>query len=276
MLICLQSLLAYLEVKPTAYLDEIAYFLWDEYEVFITQSAISRYLKKLQWSRKGTQRVAAERNQDLRDNWILELGQWTAEQLVFVDESAANEHTMDRKYGWAPVGIRPTRVRPLKRSERWSILPAYTVDGYITWRIVHGSITSVEYTNFFRTQLLPRCNPYPGRNSVIIQDNASIHRSEELRRLCEEAGVKLAFLPPYSPDFNPIEETFSALKSWMKKHQDLGQEYVEDDQFETFLTLAVQQLAVDGSIGGHKGRFRRSKVTFQLDNHIYIEEEGLE
>src|SRR5437667_12295819 len=51
------------------------------------------------------QRRAAERNQMLRDEWILKLAGWDASQLLFLDESAANERTMDRKYGWAPIGV---------------------------------------------------------------------------------------------------------------------------------------------------------------------------
>ena len=55
---------------------------------------------------------AAQQNPMLRQLWIDKMGNWTAEQLIFIDESAANERTADRKYGWAPVGVTPHEARP--------------------------------------------------------------------------------------------------------------------------------------------------------------------
>jgi DDE superfamily endonuclease len=97
---------------------------------------------------------------------------------VFLDESAANENTAQRKKGWAPIGVTPHIIASAKRSERWSILPAYTVDGFYTWDILQGSYTIESFNAFVETKLLPICTPYPGPRSVIIMDNAPIHRSE--------------------------------------------------------------------------------------------------
>src|SRR5438552_4144537 len=93
------------------------------------------------------QKHAAERNQILRDEWILKLAGWDASQLLFLDESAANERTMDRKYGWAPIGVTPHEYKSIKRSERWSILPVYTVDGFYVWDIIQGSYTNRKVVN---------------------------------------------------------------------------------------------------------------------------------
>jgi hypothetical protein len=59
------------------------------------------------------------------------LSSWTADQLVFIDESAANKRSADRKYGWTPIGQKAIQSTPLKHFERYSILPAYTIDGYV-------------------------------------------------------------------------------------------------------------------------------------------------
>jgi len=109
---------------------------------------------------------------------MVRLGGWRAEQLVFIDKSAANERTMDRKFGWAPIGLPAWEIRPAKRSERWSILPAYTLDGYITYDIVHGSYNAELFHTFIENKVLPLCSPYPGPRSVLIMDNATIHRSQ--------------------------------------------------------------------------------------------------
>ena len=97
---------------------------------------------------------------------------------MFVDETAANERTLDRKYGWAPIGFASAETRPAKRSERWSILPAYTLDGYIAWNIKQGSYNTESFNAFIENQVIPLCNPYPGPRSILVLDNAAIHRSQ--------------------------------------------------------------------------------------------------
>lgn len=124
---------------------------------------------------------AAQRNPELRAMWLRKLADWTADQLIFIDESAANERIADRKYGWAPVGITPHEIRSFKRSERWSILPAYTMDGFMTWDIRHGSYIAESFEEFIENKVLPRCNPFPLPRSVIIMDNAPIHQSSVLK-----------------------------------------------------------------------------------------------
>jgi transposase len=178
-----------------------------------------------------------QRDEDLRLRWEAKLAQWDADQLVFCDESASSERTLDRKRGWAPKGL-PCRVRwNTKRSKRWSILPAIALEGYIAYNIYHGGYNSERFNHFIRTKLLPRMNPYPGPRSVLILDNASCHRSQELKDMCNEAGVVLEFLPPYSPDFNPIEESFSALKAWVRRNRQLEEGF---EDFGDFLELAVE------------------------------------
>jgi transposase len=76
-----------------------------------------------------------------------------------------------------------------------------------------GSINSERFDEFVIEYVLPLCTPFPGRNSVLVMDNASIHKSEQLVKACYQAGVLLQYIPPYSPDFNPIKESFGDLKA---------------------------------------------------------------
>ena len=64
-------------------------------------------------------------------------------------------------------------------------------------------------------------NSYPAKHSVLIMDNARIHHNDDLVAAVEEIGGRVLYLSPYSPDFNPIETAFSALKSWLKRYRDL-------------------------------------------------------
>ena len=63
-------------------------------------------------------------------------------------------------------------------------------------------------------------NPFPNKNSVLVMDNAKIHHDKEMINVIERIGCKVLFLPPYSPDYNPIEIAFSTLKKWIKQNRD--------------------------------------------------------
>ena len=86
------------------------------------------------------------------------------------------------------------------------------INGYIDYEIIQGSF-NVDKFNFFVRLLLRKMNLFPGPRSVLVLDNVGTHLSEDLAAMCEEAGVRLEYLPLYLPDYNPIEESFSALKA---------------------------------------------------------------
>ena len=138
---------------------------------------------------------------------------WTADQLVFLDESASNERTGDRKFGWAPTGRECEVSRPFKRSERWSILPALLVNGYLSYLIYQGLITAEIFKLFLEQQVLPYYIPYPRPRSILILDNALIYKLARLYNLCKEHGVLLIFLLLYLLDYNLIKATFKDLKA---------------------------------------------------------------
>ena len=82
-------------------------------------------------------------------------------------------------------------------------------------------------------------NPFPQARSVLVMDNVAIHHSPLVKQLCQEAGVRLEYLPLYSPDLSPIEQSFSALKAWMRRNRKLGEPLLPF--FDLFLHLAVAQ-----------------------------------
>jgi transposase len=126
----------YLAGRPHAYLEEMKDWLLDELNLDVSILSVSRELKRMNWSRKLASKKAAEQSDALRRVFQARCQQnYTAEQIVAVDESACNERTGDRKYGWGPVGDSVTLSYSMKRSERWSLLPAMTVDGYLAYRI---------------------------------------------------------------------------------------------------------------------------------------------
>lgn len=194
------------------YLDEIADYLSEEWEIEVSISTVSRCLKDMNVSRKRTEPAHPERDEIVRCWWIAKMTEYSADQLVVVDESAADERNTIRHWGWSEKGTACRVTGYGRRSTRWSILPAITVDGYLQYHVHHGSINSVRFNQFVE-QLLTKMDPFPAPRSVLVLDNATIHRSEELRLMCQQRGVRLEYLPAYSPDLSPIEKSFSCLKA---------------------------------------------------------------
>jgi transposase len=233
----------YLVGRPGAYLVEMKDFLYDEFDTQVSLATLWRELKRMRWSRKIASKRAKEQSEPLRRVYLARMAQHhTADQIVALDESACNERTGDRKYGCSPVGERTTLTYSFKRSERWSVLPAVTINGYFNFLIFQGAITSEIMEDFLQFQVLPFCNPHPAPNSVIVLDNASVYWSARTRELCDEASVLLEFLPPYSPDYHPIEKSFKQLKSWIKRHVEEVEVF---DKFESFIRYAVEQTCCD-------------------------------
>lgn len=89
-------------------------------------------------------------------------------------------------------------------------------DGFILSRIFKGLTDGAFFESFIK-QLLQHYGRWPELKSVLTIDNASFYYSDRVRQLCSDIGIKLLYLPPYSPDFNPIEEFFFELKAYIKK-----------------------------------------------------------
>ena len=168
------------------------------------------------------------------------MGDFTASQIIYVDESGSDDRTGDRQQGWASKGARATVRRWLQNRTRVSVLPAYTVDGYIAAQTFEGTCTADIFESFLIDQLLPLCNPFPAPRSVVILDNASVHHAniQAIEQAYSRNGVLLRFLPPYSPDFNPIEESFADLKAYIRRHY--RNERPNHASYQLFLEWAVR------------------------------------
>jgi len=139
--------------------------------------------------------------------------------LVFVDESGADSNVGIRKTAFSKKGVRPAKHHVLEEERRVNILPAITVDGVLDCWVYEQATNQELFERWLEESLLPKCSRYPAtERSVVIMDNASYHRGGNVQRLFDEAGVVLIYLPPYSPDLNPIEEFFGELKQYTRRH----------------------------------------------------------
>lgn len=205
---------------------------------------------------RQAKKVAAARNPELRSFYQYRISKFRTDQLVFVDESGADRRIGFRKTAWSPVGTVPVQRQALSRGERYQILPAYTLDGILTASIYKGATNLSTFEFFLEHKLLPKCGRFPAKNSVIVMDNASFHHSEKVRQLCRDAGVLLIYLPPYSPDYNPIEEFFSELKAYIKRYWSMYVDMTDKshESFRKYLAFCVTQ--VGNRRGSAMGHFR--------------------
>lgn len=214
-------------------------YIFDEFQKTVAISTIAGYLKKQRWCRKKAQAKAGQRNALLRRDFYGIQWKYAMEELVFLDESTSNERTGDRRYGWSPIDYKVQLSRPLIRTERHSVLPALDYNGWFTWMTVQGGITLELLLEFLRYQVLPLCNLQPMVRSVIVMDNALVHQSLAIDALCAEFGCTVLRLPPYSPDLNPIEVTFTELKKWLRLHE---AEKTTFTTFHSFLDHAIRSV----------------------------------
>ncbi|GET03069.1 homeodomain-like protein [Rhizophagus clarus] len=228
--------------KVDWFLDELVYEMARRTGKIVSVPTLWRSLSFCGITRKKLQKAAKERNEFLRSDFILKISDYNPEQLIFIDETAKDERSISRAYGYSTINTRAMKSVVFIRGKRYTILPALTLDGIIAAEIIEGSCNKENFQAFIINQVILQMNPFPGKNSVIIMDNAVIHHDEALVELIEETGGKVVYLPPYSPDFNPIETAFSTLKAWFKRYRD----FVEIcDDIEYLILYALSQITPD-------------------------------
>lgn len=133
------------------------------------------------------------------------------DDLVFVDESGVTTK-MVRRYGRARRGERARGTRPEGHYEQLTLLGALTLSGLDALMTIDAATNTDIMVAFVEHVLLPTLRP----GQVVIMDNLGPHKAKRVRELIEGAGCRLLFLPPYSPDFNPIEEAWSKIKAFLR------------------------------------------------------------
>lgn len=134
--------------------------------------------------------------------------------LVFLDESGAQTN-MTRRYGRAPVGERCTDHTPQGHWKTMTMLSAIRLDGLMQEAtvVIDGPMNTDTFTAYTEQCLVPSLRP----GDLVVMDNLSSHKGAAVRRMIEAAHADLWYLPPYSPDLNPIEKLWSKVKAWLRR-----------------------------------------------------------
>ncbi len=149
-----------------------------------------------------------------RQDWRDEAAAITPERLVFLDESAALTN-LTRAYAWSPRGERACGTAPGGRWERVTILGALGLEGILGARSVAAATDGAVFRAYLDQVLLPelrRTKP----DAVIVMDNLAAHKAGAVRALLDGSGFTYRYLPPYSPDLNPIEMAWAKVKSLLR------------------------------------------------------------
>jgi len=133
-------------------------------------------------------------------------------RLAFVDETWASTN-MARAHGRSPRGQRLVMPVPHGHWKTTTFLAGLRVDGLVAPTVVDGAVNGELFEAYVRQQLVPTLRP----GDVVVMDNLACHKREGVRRAIEAAGERLLLLPPYSPDYNPIELAFAKLKALLCK-----------------------------------------------------------
>lgn len=132
--------------------------------------------------------------------------------LVFVDESGTNL-AMTPRYGRAPRGERVVGTVPRNYGAHTTLFAALSLEGITAAMTLEGAADRAAFEVFVEQVLVPTLRP----GQLVIWDNLSVHKSATAERLITARGCHILFLPPYSPDFTPIEQAFSKLKTALRR-----------------------------------------------------------
>lgn len=146
-----------------------------------------------------------------RNEWLKNIGSYDANKLVFLDESGVNIY-MTRHYGRAVGKARAVDKAPENTPRNTTILSSVKLNGNTAYTTYFGGTTGDIFVDYLENVLIPTLE----KGDIIIMDNMRSHHVKKVAEVLENAGMNLLYLPPYSPDFNPIEKLWSKIKSILR------------------------------------------------------------
>lgn len=149
--------------------------------------------------------------QEKRREWAETITSDMVEHLVFLDESGVNTD-MTRLYGRAPSSQRAIDHAPLNTPRTTTVLSSIRLDGEKAFTTYQGGTTGERFVQYLKETLLPTLRP----GDIVVMDNMRSHHVKAVREILEAKGMKVLYLPPYSPDLNPIEKMWSKMKAILR------------------------------------------------------------
>jgi len=203
---------------PNLLLKEYQQLLLRDMDVHLSLSSIYRVFKDMGVTLSVQALEASLVQQAI---YISKVKIFLPNQFVFLDEVHTDSRNYNRRYG---RGVGKVRIRGVfLRGIRYTSIGAMSIKGVVGHLTFpgSGSGSGQDFYNFALRSLVPRMNPFPGDRSILVLDNSSQHSNNECLALFRVAGIRVVFLPPYSPELNPIEKLWSKLKAFLAREGDL-------------------------------------------------------
>lgn len=168
----------------------------------------------------------------MRADWRERVAELAISRLRFIDESG-NNLALTRLFGRAAPGQRIAEGVPQNRGENVTMLAAIGLSRVSAPMTVNGAVDGEVFLVYVREVLSPTLS----EGEVVVMDNLSAHQVAGVREAIEAKGARLEYLPPYSPDYNPIEKCWSKLKTYLRRVKARTREALEAALKEALLTI---------------------------------------
>lgn len=148
-----------------------------------------------------------------RQTFVKTIRRTPRERLVFLDESGVHL-AMHRTHTWVKRGTEYVERVPMNWGRTLTLLGAMRLTGWVVLQTMFATTNGDRFVTWLRRHLLPKLHP----GDVLVMDNLRAHHDPRVAALCRRYGVRLKYLPPYSPDLNPIEPGWALQKQHVRKH----------------------------------------------------------
>jgi transposase len=222
--------------------DIALYELKEEFSLPVSLPALCKTINgKLGLRRKKTAHAAEQHRTDVvckRKTWKAHQPELDVRRLVFLDESGVNT-SMTRLYGRAHKHERVVEAVLDTRFHRTTILSSVRLDGNTVPFVFEGALNGDIFRLYVTQLLVPSLHP----GDIVIMDNLSSHKVSGIVETIETVGVSVMFLPPYSPDLNPIELMWSKIKAVLRKLKIRAKELLDDAIAFAFNAVSLSDIS---------------------------------
>lgn len=177
-----------------------------------------------------------------RLQWTKKMKRFDVKKLVFLDESGV-QNNMTRIYGRIIGGDRLHESVPGKSWDTVTMLSSMRYDGTVAAMTIEGAVDTDVFLTYIREVLCPTLR----KNDIVVMDNLPAHKVSGVQESIDEVGARLIYLPPYSPDYNPIEKMWSKVKSILRKMKARS-----NDELINALSLAFAEVSEKDARGWFK------------------------
>ena len=196
------------------------------------RDAVAVKKKSLHAAEQDTKEVRQQ-----RQNWQQTTRQIDAERWIFLDECGVTTE-MTRRYGRATRGERVREGTPAGHWRTLTVLGAIRQSGWVAAMTIEAATDGDIFQAYLGQVLCPQLKP----GDIVVMDNLSAHKVAGVRELIEQTGAELRYLPPYSPDFNPIEMCWSKFKQLLRSTKARALDTLESSVAEALTKITPQDM----------------------------------